>query len=101
MKYVALRCFEQWTNFKEYILNFLPNPNNFKSEISKTQRYIRTKKVFEKPLTEASVSFCAFMILSLLLPLLTGEPIIHLLHSSMCYLLHDLYSKLGKKKISR
>ena len=35
MKYVALRLLEQWSNLKEYFLNFLPKQSNFKSEIVK------------------------------------------------------------------
>lgn len=52
MKYVALRCLEQWVNLKEYFLNFLPKQKNFKSEVSRTQRYARIKVALEEPLTE-------------------------------------------------
>ena len=101
MKYVALRCLEQWTNLKEYFLNFLPKQNNFKSEISKTHRYIRIKKALSEHLIEAYISFCAFTahaFESFLLPLQTGEPMIHQLYPSMCKLLNDLLSKFVKKK---
>ena len=98
---MALCLLEQWPNFKEYFLNFLPKQSNFKSEIAKTYRYIRIKKALEKPLTEAYVSFCAFTahdFESFLLPLQTGEPMIHQLFPSMCKLLNDIQSKFIKKK---
>ena len=43
MKYVALRCLEQWSNLREYFLNCLPKQKSFRSEISRTQRYVRIK----------------------------------------------------------
>ena len=101
MKYVALRCLEQWPNLKEYFLNFLPRQKNFKSEISKTQRYIRIKTALTEPLTEAYISFVAFVahdFESFLLPFQSGEPMIHLLHPAMCKLLHSLQSKFIRKK---
>ena len=96
MKYVALRFLEQWTNLKEYFLNFY-----FKSEIGKTHCYIRIKKAMEEPLTELYVSFCAFTahnFESFLLLLQTGEPMIHQLFPSICKLLNDIQSKFIKKK---
>ena len=82
-------------------MNFLPKQSNFKSEIAKTYRYIRIKKVLEEPLTKADVSFYAFTahdFESFLLPLQTGETMIHQLFPSMWELLNDIQSKFIKKK---
>ena len=43
MKYVALRCLEQWENLNEYFLKFLPQQKNFKKEVEKTQRTYESK----------------------------------------------------------
>ena len=59
------------------------------------------KKGVGEPLTEAYVSFCSFTVHdfeSFLLPLPTGESMIHQLFTSMCKLLNDIQSKFIKKK---
>ena len=53
MKYVALRCLEQWENLKEYFLKFLPQQKNFIKEVEKTQIYLRTKTALSEPIMEA------------------------------------------------
>ena len=76
----------------------MPKQKNFKQEISKTQRYVRIKAALEEPLTEAYLSFCAFVAHDFelfLLPFQTKELMIHLLYPSMCKLL----SKCLKKKV--
>ena len=57
MKYVALRCLEQWENLKEYFLKFLPQQKNFIKEVEKTQIYLRIKTPLSEPIMEAYVSF--------------------------------------------
>ena len=57
MKYVALRCLEQWENLKEYFLKFLPQQKNSIKEVEKTQIYLRTKTPLSEPIMEAYVSF--------------------------------------------
>ena len=52
MKYVALRCLEQWENLKEYFLKFLPQEKKFKKEVEKTQRYVRIKIALSEPIME-------------------------------------------------
>ena len=102
MKYVTLRCLDQWINLKEYFLNFLPKQKNFKHEISKAQRYVCIKAALEEPLTDAYLSFCTFVahdFESFLLPFQTKEAMIHLLYTSMCKLLSDPQSKCIKKKV--
>ena len=102
MKYVALRCLDQWINLKEYFLNFLPKQRNFKHEISKAQGYVSIKAALEEPLTEVYVSFCAFVAHDLelfLLPLQTKEPVVHLLYPPICKLLSNLQSKYIKNKV--
>ena len=57
----------------------------------------------QEPLTEAYVSFCSFTahnFESFLLPLQTGEPMIHQLYPSLYKLLNDFQSKFVNKKKS-
>ena len=63
MKYVAVRCLEQWPNLKEYFLKFLLKQNNFKRkrEIENTARYTRLKTCFADPTMEAYLTFVAFV----------------------------------------
>ena len=70
-------------------------------ELAKGYCYIIIKKALEEPLTEPYLSFCAFTahdFESFLLPLQTGEPMIHQLFPSVCKLLNDIQSKFIKKK---
>ena len=104
MKYVALRCLEQWPNLKEYFLTYLPRQKNFKHDIQNTQRYTRIKTALTNPLMEAYVAFCAFIahdFESFLIPFQTSEPMIHLLHPSLSNLLFKLQRKfIRKNKLS-
>ena len=104
LKYVALRCLEQWPNLKEYFLTYLPRQKNFKHDIQNTQRYTRIKTALTNPLMEAYVAFCAFIahdFESFLIPFQTSEPMVHLLHPSLCNLLFKLQRKfIRKNKLS-
>ena len=99
MKYVAVRCLEQWKNIEEYFLKFLPKQKNFKREIASTQRYARLKAAISDPVMPAYISFIIFnaqdfeMFLS---PFQSKEPLIHHLHSSMVRLLYSLMRKFIK-----
>ena len=53
MKYVAVRVLQQWKNFNEYFLKFLPRKSNFKSIVANTDRYQRICAALQDPLTEA------------------------------------------------
>ena len=100
MKYVALRCVEQWSNLTEYFLKYLPKQKNFKREIQNTHRYIRIKTALGDEATEAYASFCAFVahdFESFLVPFQTSEPLIHQLHPALCKLLYDLQRKFVKQ----
>jgi hypothetical protein len=100
MKYVALRCLEQWKNLKEYFLKFLPKQKNFKREVEKTQRYLRIKTALSDNITEAYVSFVAFVahdFQEFLVPFQSTEPMIHLLCPSLCKLMSTLQRKFVKK----
>ena len=103
MKYVALRCLEQWPNLKEYFLTYLPCQKNFKHDIQNTLRYTRIKTALTNPLMEAYVAFCAFIahdFESFLIPFQTSEPMIHL-HPSLSNLLFKLQRKfIRKNKLS-
>ena len=104
MKYVAVRCLEQWLNLKEYFLKFLPKQKNFKREIENTAGYTRLKTCFADPTMEAYVAFVAFVAQdfeAFLLPFQSKDPIIHLLYPAMLSLLYGLQRKfIGGAKLS-
>ena len=86
MKYVAVRCLEQWPNLKEYFLKFLLKQKNFKHEIENTARYTCLKTCFADPTMEAYVAFVAFVAQDFkvfLLPFQSKDPMINLLYPAM------------------
>ena len=96
MKYVAVRCLEQWPNLKEYFLKFLPKQKNFKREIENTARYTRLKTCFADPTMEAYGAFVAFVAQdfeAFLVPFQSKDPMIHLLYPAMLSLLYGLQRK--------
>ena len=96
MKYVAVRCLEQWPNLKEDFLKFLPKQNNFKREIENTARYTRLKTCFADPTMEAYVIFVAFVAQdfeAFLVSFQSKDPMIHLLYPAMLSLLCGLQRK--------
>ena len=100
MKYVAVRCLEQWENLKEYFLKFLPRQSNFKHNVEKTQRYVRLKTSLSDPTMEAYVGFVAFVAQdfeSFLVPFQSKEPMIHHLYPTMLSLLYELQRKFIRK----
>ena len=91
--------FRSMDKFKRVFSELFAKVENFKHEISKTQRI---KAALEEPLTEAYVSFCASVahdFVSFLLPFQAKEPMVHLSYPSMCKLVNDLLSKWTKKKV--
>ena len=100
IKYVALCCLEQRENLKEHFLKFLPQQKNFKKEVEKTQRYLRTKTALSKPIMEAYVLFVAFVahdFQEFLVPFQSTEPMIHLLYPALCKLMNVLQRKFIRK----
>ena len=90
--------FRSMDKFKRVFFELFAKVENFKHEISKMQQYVCIKVALEEPLTEACMSFCAFVaheFESFLLPFESKELMIHLLYSSMCKLL----SKCIKNKV--
>ena len=100
MKYVALRCLEQWKNLKEYFLKFFLEQKNFKKEVEKTQKYLRIKTALNEPIIEAYVSFVAFMaheFQEFLVPFQSTESMIHFLYPVLCRLMNALQRKFVRK----
>ena len=97
MKYVAVRCLEQWPNLKEYFLKFLPKQKNFKREIENTARYTCLKTCFANSTMEPYVVYVAFVVQdfeAFLLPFQSKDPMFHFLYPAMLSLLYGLQRKL-------
>ena len=48
IKYVALRCLEQWGNLKEYFLQFLPQQKNFYKKGCENTKILTSQNCFEQ-----------------------------------------------------
>ena len=103
MKYVAVRVLQQWKNFNEYFLKFLPRKSNFKSTVANTDRYQRICAALQDPLTEAYTSFCAYSTSTefedFLLQLQSNNPKIRLLYFFICKVVSNSQQKFIRKKL--
>jgi hypothetical protein len=101
MKYVGVRCLEQWDNLRQYFLKFLPKQATFKSSVQGTQRYQRIKDLFTKSTTEAYLSFMVFATQdfeTFLRRFQYEQPMIHMLYPAMVEMIRALMSKFVAKK---
>ena len=87
---------EQWDNFTEHFLKFLPKQKDALRKIKKTARYQRIAEVLENPIALAHVLFCVFIARDfemLLLPFQSERSMIHFSYPEMQSLLQNLMMK--------
>ena len=99
---VAVRVLEQYENLKEYFLVTLPQTKgfNYKNGVGNTERYIRIKSALEADLTPVILAFVAYttnLYSPFVLLLQREEPLIHILHTQMKKLMHDILTNVLEK----
>ena len=98
---VLLRIIEQFTNLKEYYIEFLPKQKgfNYKEGVGKTERYTRIKNLLSGP---SFMPYAHFVITvaqdfkKFVLLFQRNEPMIHALHPEMMTLMQRLLSRFIK-----
>lgn len=99
LKKVLIRIQEQWSNLKEYFLNFIPKQKNFTREIACTERYQFIKK---RLLDDASLVYIGFAIFfaeileKFLFKFQSKDPMIHILYNGIGDLFFELMNKFLK-----